>query len=67
MSSKDSLCETGAPGSDTEEAMSDTTVAQETEKIARRMARDTGEPEGLWELFLMDAYREYYKLDQVAP
>jgi len=37
-------------------------VECDTEKIARRMAREAGQPEALWELFLLDAYKEYYQL-----
>jgi hypothetical protein len=37
-------------------------IEQATEKIARRMAREDGQPEALWELYLMAAYQEYYGL-----
>jgi hypothetical protein len=40
-----------------------TIVEKGTEKIARRMAREAGKPEGLWELFLGEAYAEYYGVD----
>lgn len=43
---------------------------QATTRIAKRLAREAGKPEGLWELFLLEAYREYYGLDstrQRAP
>ncbi len=33
-------------------------TAKEAETIAKRMAKETGQPEGLFELFLMDAYKE---------
>jgi hypothetical protein len=39
-------------------------VERETEKIARRMAKEAGQPESLWELFLLDAYQEYYGLNR---
>lgn len=37
-----------------------------TTRIAKRMAQDAGQPEALWELFLLDAYREYYGLQGPA-
>lgn len=42
--------------------MSNQTTEQATEKIARRMAKESMGSESLWELFLQDAYREYYEL-----
>lgn len=33
-------------------------LAKQAEKIARRMAKEAGQPDGLWELFLTEAYRE---------
>lgn len=35
-------------------------IERETEKIARQMAARAGRPDDQWELFLMDAYQEYY-------
>jgi len=36
----------------------------ETEKIARRMAKEVMGSESLWQMFLHDAYQEYYKLSE---
>ena len=36
------------------------TVEDKTEAIARRLARQAGQPESLWVLFLSDAYREMF-------
>ena len=38
-----------------------TKTEHETEKIARRMAREAGQPEVFWEMFLVEAYREYFE------
>ena len=37
-------------------------IEKATEKIARRMAREAGHPEAMWELFLVEAYEEYHDL-----
>jgi len=42
----------------------DPKLLKATEKIARRMAREAGEPEAFWELHLTEAYREYYGLPE---
>lgn len=33
-------------------------LAKQAEKIARRIAKEAGQPNGLWELFLTEAYKE---------
>ena len=40
---------------------------QAIEKIARRMCKEAGQSSGLWELFLNDAYREYFQMDSQTP
>ncbi len=41
-------------------------VERETTKIAKRMARDAGQSEAMWQLFLTEAYREYYGLTSLS-
>ena len=41
-----------------------TTTEQETERIARRLAQENGQP-ALWELFLSAAYEEYFGLPEL--
>jgi hypothetical protein len=41
----------------------DPKVLAATEKIARRMARQAGQPEAFWELHLTQAYEEYHGLN----
>lgn len=36
------------------------TIEQATTRIAKRLAREAGQPESLWQLFLMAAYEEYH-------
>lgn len=39
-------------------------VEKATEKIAKRMAKEQTGSDALWEMFLTEAYREYYKLNE---
>jgi len=44
--------------------MTNKNVERETEKIARRIAKEQGYPESFWEMFLLDAYREFHGLER---
>ena len=33
-------------------------LEKQAEKLAKKLAKKAGQPEGLWELFLLEAYRE---------
>ena len=36
-------------------------LQRQVEKVAKRLAKEAGQPEGLWELFLIEAYQELSK------
>lgn len=38
-------------------------TTQKAEEIARRMAREVGQPESMWELFLSKTYDELFQLN----
>lgn len=46
------------PNIDTEEL----TTEEATEAIARRLSEEKMGTDAMWELFLTEAYKEYYKL-----
>jgi len=38
-------------------------LERKMETLARKIARERGQPEALWELFLLDAYRVHFSSD----
>lgn len=42
--------------------MSNPNIEYETEKIARRLSKELQDTEALWQMYLHDAYEEYFRL-----
>lgn len=42
-------------------------TAKKAEAIARRMCREAGQPESLWQIVLTEAYQELFGLPAVEP